>query len=323
MSFRGSSRYWLSAAKRRVSPALLKRKGSPSVSGRTIDGRSVISATRGNDAIYRRVADEVIFSCGKIGDSELRVLKRFIESKNVDTFFRTVSRGHELEYLHRNAGVFPVERDELVRWAHTYLEAVASMDVLGVWNDQRESQLIARFATDAELVSMRALEPYYHAPPWSSALKGRRVLVVSPFRLSILRQWAKGGKMLFPSCPDILPEFDIDIVQSPFSACLVAPVDATWHAALERLSEDIALRQFDVCLIGAGAWSLPLAAFVTRRLRRTAVHLGGATQILFGLRGRRWDSADVGRRFYNAAWTRPLPEERPEHTWKSEWSAYW
>jgi hypothetical protein len=53
------------------------------------------------------------------------------------------------------------------------------------------------------------------------------------------------------------------------------------------------------------------------------VHLGGATQILFGVRGRRWDAHPVIKRFFTDAWIRPLPDERPGGRWRLEGGAYW
>ena len=45
---------------------------------------------------------------------------------------------------------------------------------------------------------------------------------------------------------------------------------------------------FDICLIGAGAYGFPLAAYVKRKGKK-AVHLGGALQLLFGIKGSRWE----------------------------------
>jgi hypothetical protein len=36
------------------------------------------------------------------------------------------------------------------------------------------------------------------------------------------------------------------------------------------------------------------------------VHLGGATQRLFGIRGKRWDERPFFQNLYNEHWTRPL-----------------
>lgn len=42
---------------------------------------------------------------------------------------------------------------------------------------------------------------------------------------------------------------------------------------------------YDICLIGCGAYGFPLAAHAKRKGKK-AVHLGGALQLLFGIKGK-------------------------------------
>jgi phytoene dehydrogenase-like protein len=79
---------------------------------------------------------------------------------------------------------------------------------------------------------------------------------------------------------------------------------------------------FDVAIIGAGAYGLPLAAHI-KRLGKKAIQLGGATQILFGIRGRRWDRMPFFQGLYNEHWVRPLPEETPLNFQSVEDGCYW
>jgi len=154
---------------------------------------------------------------------------------------------------------------------------------------------------------------------WTRALEGQRVLVVHPFAESIRKQYA--GRREISAVRDVLPDFDI--------ATLIPPVTfagkndgRAWTQNLQALMAETARRQFDVALIGCGAYGLPLGAFV-KQLGRKAVHLGGATQILFGIRGGRWDAWDSYRRLMNAGWIRPSPEERPSQAEAVESACYW
>jgi hypothetical protein len=98
----------------------------------------------------------------------------------------------------------------------------------------------------------------------------------------------------------------------------------TWFDALEHMRAQIAATEFDVAIIGAGAYGLPLAASV-KRMGRQAVHLGGATQLLFGIRGRRWEveSPDDIAPLFNEHWVRPSVEETPENRELVEGGCYW
>jgi hypothetical protein len=73
-----------------------------------------------------------------------------------------------------------------------------------------------------------------------------------------------------------------------------------------------------ILTLGAGAWSLPLVAHA-KKLGTKGIHLGGSLQLLFGIKGGRFDSNQI----YNESWTRPLPSEVPANFKKMEQGAYW
>ena len=99
---------------------------------------------------------------------------------------------------------------------------------------------------------------------------------------------------------------------------------ASWFDAYRYMCDGIARIDFDICLIGAGAYGLPLGRFV-KGLGRRAIHLGGVTQILFGIKGRRWELeyADSTARLFNEHWVRPLPSETPAGKLKVDRGCYW
>jgi hypothetical protein len=88
------------------------------------------------------------------------------------------------------------------------------------------------------------------------------------------------------------------------------------------MCEQIASKEFDVAILGCGAYGLPLASFV-KSLSKKAVHLGGATQILFGIKGKRWDDRPLYRSLYNDHWVRAAPGETPANHVSMEGGAYW
>jgi hypothetical protein len=287
---------------------------------------AILDASEGNRNMLDAISKGTPITAGKIGAGELEaILKYEASGKDGEEFFRSISdRGHELNLLYVNCGVFPRDAATVASWADTYLRALGGIDLLGVWFNRGEDQIAVTYASQAAFARVRALEPFYHEIPWTQALRGKRVLVVTPFAETVALQRRRyGGGDLFPGKPEILPDFDVVVVRSPFSPALATPTHSDWHAALADLEERIGALDFDVCLVGAGAYSLPLCAFVGSELRRGAVHLGGATQLLFGIRGKRWDRHPELQPFFNENWTRPLPSERPRGTWRIEGGAYW
>ena len=94
-----------------------------------------------------------------------------------------------------------------------------------------------------------------------------------------------------------------------------------WFEALKYMITDIQKLNFDIAIIGCGAYGFPLAAAV-KRMGKQAIHLGGATQLLFGIRGNRWENSEL-RRFFNEYWVKPGIDEIPSHAGKIENGCYW
>ena len=183
-----------------------------------------------------------------------------------------------------------------------------------------ERQVI-RGCTHTAFTQLRALEPYYHEDPWSAALAGKKVLVVHPFKESILSQYQK-REALFPGT-DILPEFaSLTVVQAVQGLAGQDTGYASWFDALAAMESQMDAADYEVAIIGAGAYGLPLAAHA-RDTGHMAVQMSGATQLLFGIKGRRWDDHPVIGKLYNDAWVRPLPAEQPAAKEKVEGGSYW
>jgi hypothetical protein len=198
--------------------------------------------------------------------------------------------------------------------------ALRQVDLLGTWYQHGEWRTAYLGAGLRRAAAQRSIEPYYHVRPWSRLLEGRRVLVVSSFAASVERQY-RNRRSIWPD-RDVLPEFHLETLKVPFSAGIARPPYLDWFDALDHLRELLASKEFDVALVGAGAWSLPLTAHA-KELGRIGIHLGGATQVLFGIKGARWDSHPVISSFYNSAWQRPDQDERPESISSVENGCYW
>jgi hypothetical protein len=222
-----------------------------------------------------------------------------------------------------NAGVFPTDDASLDRFSEVFLDALSKADVMGVCFNRNEQRIVGRFCPDARLVQHEALNCVLWENPWSSELAGKAVLVVHPFAKTIESQYRTRRTLLFDN-PKILPEFELKTLAAVQSSAGKGCGFSTWFDALEHMREEIANTDFDVAIIGAGAYGLPLAADV-KEMGRQAVHLGGATQLLFGIRGRRWEveSPDDIAPLFNEHWVRPSREETPKDSRLVEGGCYW
>ena len=262
---------------------------------------------------------------GKVGTCELlgqEYLDRWIRLP----WPRNASWYRPAQRLFHTAGVFPIRRDIYQRWAPVYRAAVRQLDFVAQWQpegsflDAYEQAFLDRELPRAVRGNFHSLEPV--GAPWLQPLVKLRWLIISPFcetirsqlpRLSLLNVFhgispealaRAAGHCRFLPCP-----------QLPY---MVPPVHRDWFHGLEEMKRAMDRMEFDVAVIGAGAWSLPLAAHA-KALGRIGIHLGGTVNLLFGIRGGRFED----RGLYNEHWIRPLESERPANHQLMEKGAYW
>ena len=217
-------------------------------------------------------------------------------------------------------GVFPADEETLMHFSRQALEDSRQLDILGSWN-ARELELKRAFYPTAKGVSLVDLEPFFRKEPWSQALEGKKVLVVHPFDATIREQYARRERLFDDA--RILPKFEL-VTYRPVQSFLGPKTPyRDWFEALGKMCADIAKIDFDVALLGCGAYGMSLGAFIKRDMGRKAVHLGGVTQVLFGIKGGRYDPNPYYNRLYNDFWVRPSENERPSNFIQHEGGAYW
>jgi len=216
-------------------------------------------------------------------------------------------------------GFFPTTKENLDRFGELMLRDMLELDILGVW--QKREPYFAKELQGVLKVKLSDLEPYFHEDPWSAALEGKTVLVIHPFDRTIQQQYKK-REWLFED-KKVLPPFELKTIRAVQTLVGQTAGFASWFHALEHMQEQIEKESFDVAIIGAGAYGFPLAAFI-KRIGKISVHLGGASQLLFGIRGKRWEQEKNNYHiFFNEHWVKPLPEEKPANAELAEGGSYW
>jgi hypothetical protein len=282
--------------------------------------KEILFGEQGHERLRELISGREPLMLSRLGAVELSCLRYFIEKRGSK---RRPYPGKIRSTMSNQAGFFPTDDRSLDAFAGLYLEQLSQVDVMGVWFNQFEDVVCNSHCPDASLVDLDCFEPFRFAAPWTSLLAGRKVLVVHPFVESIQRQYREKRRLLFAS-PEVLPDFELKTVKAVQSIGGSPVQFATWFDAYRHMCDEIAKVDFDVCLIGAGAYGLPLASFV-KQSGKQAVHLGGVTQIIFGIRGKRWEReyADSTANLFNEHWVRPSPSETPANKDRIERGCYW
>lgn len=275
----------------------------------------------GNIAIKAALQSMEPQAIGKLGHTELRAIRSYLQFRNSLDWQKETALHRQSLYIY--SGVYPDRPDIFKRYCEYMLdEILPEISIIGVWFNVGEAGIVKKYSLSADLIPTRSLETYYvQGRRWTSVLEGKKVLVMHPFLATIKKQFEM-RRSIWPGKDSILPAFELIQLKVPQYPSLVSPKHPDWFASLEEMQHGMSMLDFDVALIGAGAYSLPLAVHA-KKLGKQGIHLGGATQVYFGIKGGRWDTHPIISKFYNEYWTRPLSEDTPNRIETIENGCYW
>lgn len=298
-----------------------------------------------NDMIYDLLASDKPCMISRIGSGESNCVNNYLcvnsNAPSWKKWWDYISDNTETPWwndssirtLFVNTGVFPRSQQIAERFAERYLEDIPEIDLLAcIFYTEKYMPIPAT----AHRIQFETLLPYFVDRPWTRILKGKRVLVIYPFEQTIHQQYAK-REMLYTH-PEILPDFELITLKAVQTIAGNKSEFSDWFEALEYMERQIDKIDFDIALIGCGAYGLPLAAYI-KRMGKKAVHLGGGVQLLFGILGKRWvvdypklspwhylPGKDIDIDYtpiFNQHWCYPLPIDTPSNTQVVEGACYW
>lgn len=301
--------------------------------------QSEINQDKVSEMIYNLLMDDKPCMIARFGSTELSAIVNYFGVINPKHSVWKYIKGEQPEWwwnksimnqMQQWSGFFPPTEDALAKFCEMMLKDAGQVDILGSWI--KDENQVKNWLQDVTFVLLPWLEPYHARNPWSRALAGKRVVVVHPFSKQIERQYGTNRTRLFAN-PEVLPEFNLRIVQAVQSLGGEDNGFKDWFEALEWMKSEIDREDYDICLIGCGAYGFPLAAHCKRHGKK-AIHLGGALQLLFGIRGRRWENPNYGVKEWgipygsysslvNEYWVRPGKSERPQNAQAVEGGCYW
>lgn len=284
----------------------------------------VLNFLDGAVEILEKFKTNTPFCIGKIGNAELMcAYNYFFAQHHKQTPIQWNSTIVKEIYI--NAGVFPQTEEARIYFSEELSDAVANSDIMAPWNrglGDFELRFIGSRNPACTLVDLQSLEPFYSGLPWSSELEDKNVLVISPFVETIKKQYEQREQLW--KNPRVLPKFNLKTIYHPTSKAISGEKNkyASWKEMIDDIKYQMFNTEFDVALIGTGASSLPLTSFA-KQIKRQGIHLGGSLQLLFGIKGKRWEQMKIFDHFYNDCWTRPSIDETPEGYKLVEDGTYW
>lgn len=271
-----------------------------------------LNGVEANSFIGSAVSEGRPFLAGRLGWLEAYFLGYTAEHRSLNRALR--------EKLWNTPGIFPATDKEFERFRKSYIDAAGAADLLGLMHSPYEGFVVKNYARQARTCALESLEPYFASNPWSHALDGKTVLVVHPFAKSIEQQFRRREELFDDA--KVLPDFTLRTLRPPQTMCGNTGGYESWTQALHDLSAQVLDTEFDAAIVGCGSYGLPLGA-VIKHSGRPCVHLGGATQVLFGLIGKRWEENPRFASLIKSSWQRPDESEKPKNYHTAEGGCYW
>ena len=274
---------------------------------------------------------------GKIGANELLIIYQFIaiiQNKIVD-FSPDIKREGCL-----TAGIYPSSKEGFIIFVNKYLEAIKSMNILASWNDrilEFEEYIWNNYISKDKIsngisngilgiVELTSLESFYTESKywWQNLYENKTILIITPFVKSIQTQLdlSKRDKVWRGKWQGFWSNtINFKYVKFPHPYYISNKEDKdSYPQSLELLmqkynAEIDAIGDFDIALVGTGAYSILLCDYIKRIKKKNSFHLGGGLQMMCGVYGHRWEpsfnNSSFLKEYINDAWIRPLPEEIP------------
>lgn len=229
--------------------------------------------------------------------------------------------------LHQCAGVYPKGDSKVLKhFRETHIKAAASADVYvhHRCNDQNVSRILLEMAGNTSVMRgslKHCTYPRLESSAWVRALAGKRVLLISPFAMTMLKQYTTKELQL--------PVFKLGAFVAVQSIAGNHP-HSNWIESLDIMKKRLREVDFDVALLSCGGYGFALCDFIKTELGKVAIYCGGGLQCWFGIRGYRWrhihaanKEDSVGRKFNPALWVSPSDEEKPPNYKSVENGCYW
>ena len=294
----------------------------------------VASIALGDDIIAEAINSGEPKLVGRLGGTEARVLSCYLDifkGKSLwdpfSTLYSLITFRKRINQLRDLSGVYPSKPVVIKTFVSEQLKALAETNILGSWGSTFTwAEGIFQKTTNAKYISHHAVAPWIEpfessragSRPWSLALSGKKVLVISGFSKSFSTQHARIERVFSEVA---YPQFKAKFINAPISLGGISD-GKTWVDHLERMKKEMEESDFDVALISAGAYALPLA-YHAMKLGKIGITCGGELQLFFGVVGKRWEHMEKVTKYRNEFWIRPGEDERPANWREIEDGCYW
>ena len=280
--------------------------------------KSVVSPGDSNDYIKTVILSQKPFFIGRVGDVETKTLvyQDMINRGALKQMPSGQSYASKIQ-----AGMFTNTPEGFQIMFQRYLEALKIVTDFGYWQIDGEKRLVRRWLNPrANLFNFSGLKSIIYNHPYTGALRGKTVLVVSPFAETIVKQYQKRTKLF--ANPETLPDFLLKVYKPVVTHGGGTCSFPNWETALLGMYSEIRKIDCDLVILSCGSYGLPLGGLLFKSGKNVLVG-GGPVQTFFGIKGKAYEKDPEISPLINEWWVRPSSREIPPSPEKVEGGVYW
>lgn len=267
------------------------------------------------------------FAVGRIGLSEVNLVYWYMTG-GLQSECNKVMKPYDDEYVTLEErlepnGIYGGCGDEFFA---EFIKGIKAADIQVYWNqfgiEPQQDHIFANHSNHSIKVHSECLYSFMHPDFWSKALEGKKVLIVHAHQSEIEKQYAIREKLWTGAHAGKVPTFGQLITYKPAWVMGATKPHSSWLETLNAMKADISKLEFDVAIMACSHFGMPLLAHIKNTMGKTAIYQGGELQILFGIKGARWDNnPHVAQHYNNENWTRP--SEKPDNHYVLDGGCYW
>lgn len=279
-------------------------------------GKQPPSNTEANNLIKKYLENNQPFALCRLGSAEFTLVQLYDEHK----LFHTNRLPQSNMY-----SIFHNSSQEVGQWVDLLRKDCKDIDIMAYFDDHPIEEYVIKTSClpNMKQIRLEQIEAMLYENPWTMSLKGKKVLLISPFVDTMLKQYPHMHEIYTNHL--MLPDnLELKALKSVWFSGNPEDEFKTWFDALNYLYKEAMKIDFDVALLSCSAFGFNLAPMF-KRAGKQAIQYGGALQLLFGIRGARWDNYPPYMGFYNDAWVRPPQNEKPSKSFvkKMDDGCYW
>lgn len=296
-------------------------------------GVSMQAIQQSNQNIWFEDNDKLFqYIQGKMYSNQQFIVPRIAGIENNTAVLKTQQH---ISSMKTNAGIRLSNAGSIEKYSQLYLRAFDNCEVYFGWDVQ--GNYIGHIAESHHQIRMKYSEKtmlwslvldvfhYIYSTPWTHALKGKRILLISPFEDSLKEKIEIRNRIWGDTEIDLFPDCSFVIIKPPMTQADEASreFDQELEDFLQQLDE--IKDSYDVALVSCGGYGNLVCNHIFENHQKSAIYVGGVLQMYFGILGNRWleERPDVVRLFLNEYWSRPKEHEKPKGCQNVERGCYW